>query len=267
MTPTKTMKPFFTYYGGKYRAAPRYPAPEHVGIVEPFAGAAGYSLRYFDRAITLCDLDPKIAGLWRYLTRVSPAEIRSIPLIANDQTVDDLAGVCIEAKHLVGFWLNKGSAAPCKMPSAWMRSGTRPNSYWGEVIRERIASQVESIRHWRITEASYQVIPNRIATWFVDPPYQMAGKHYKCSSVDFEGLADWCRSRLGFVMVCENDGATWLPFKPFMTAKTSAAYGKADSRESLCVFRNTLPETHEAFAHYEGHRQREDAWYAARVVA
>lgn len=42
---TKALKPFWRYYGGKYRAAPRYPVPLHRTIVEPFAGAAGYSLR------------------------------------------------------------------------------------------------------------------------------------------------------------------------------------------------------------------------------
>ena len=39
-TATK-LKPFFTYYGGKYRAAPKYPEPVHGSIVEPFAGSAG----------------------------------------------------------------------------------------------------------------------------------------------------------------------------------------------------------------------------------
>jgi hypothetical protein len=34
------LKPFIRLYGGKYRAAPRYPKPLHD---TPFAGAAGYS--------------------------------------------------------------------------------------------------------------------------------------------------------------------------------------------------------------------------------
>lgn len=33
-----TLKPFWRYYGGKWRAAPSYPAPLHNTIVEPFAG-------------------------------------------------------------------------------------------------------------------------------------------------------------------------------------------------------------------------------------
>ncbi len=35
------LKPFFCYFGGKWRAAPHYPTPKHAEIVEPFAGAAG----------------------------------------------------------------------------------------------------------------------------------------------------------------------------------------------------------------------------------
>lgn len=43
------LKPFFTYFGGKYRIAPRYPKPQYNTIIEPFAGSAGYSLRYPER--------------------------------------------------------------------------------------------------------------------------------------------------------------------------------------------------------------------------
>jgi hypothetical protein len=37
------LKPFFNYYGGKWRVARRYAPPEHDLIIEPFAGAAGYA--------------------------------------------------------------------------------------------------------------------------------------------------------------------------------------------------------------------------------
>ena len=69
------MKPFFTYYGGKYRAAPKYPAPRHETIVEPFAGSAGYSVRHFARDVRLYDVDPIIVGVWSYLTRTPADEI------------------------------------------------------------------------------------------------------------------------------------------------------------------------------------------------
>jgi site-specific DNA-adenine methylase len=228
-----TLLPFFTYYGGKYRSAPRYPLPLHGSIVEPFAGSAGYSLRYHERRITLVDADPVIAGLWAYLIRVAASEVRALPLV---QDGDDVQGLAIpeEARWLIGFWLNKGSSAPCRTPSAWMRSGIRPNSYWGITIRERIASQVDKIRHWSVVCGSYDQMPNQRATWFVDPPYDGAGKHYRKNQIDYVHLGAWCMSRSGQMIVCENEGATWLPFEPFIVAKANESRtGGKTTREAI----------------------------------
>lgn len=221
----KGLRPFFCYYGGKWRAAPKYPPPLFPSIVEPFAGAAGYSTRYAERKVILIEKDPIVAALWRWLIAVPASEVRRIPLLASDQTVDDLHGCAPEARSLVGFWLNKGAASPCLKPSAWMREGLRPDSFWGEVIRERIASQVESIRHWKLIEAGYQDTgaPQVRATWHVDPPYQRQGIFYRCSAraIDFAHLAAWCQGLRGQVMVCEQEGADWLPFRPFGTFKAN----------------------------------------------
>ena len=167
------MRPFFCFYGGKWRAAPHYPVPNHQCLVEPFAGAAGYATRYPDLHVTLVEVDPISASLWRFLIGASSADIRSIPLLRPGETVDDLA-VSADAKALVGFWVNKGSATPNRSQSSWMRGGTRPKSYWGDEIRERIAQQVPKIGHWRIIEGDYTLAPDIEATWFVDPPYSGA---------------------------------------------------------------------------------------------
>lgn len=212
--------PFFCYYGGKFRSGPRYPAPDHDTIVEPFAGAAGYSTRYPEHEIILVEKDGLVAALWRYLIGVSPAEIRSLKDVPLDGSVDDLGPVCQEAKWLVGFWLNKGSAQPKQSPSSFMRSGIRPNSFWGPVIRERIASQVGRIRHWRLIEGDYTQAPDIEATWFVDPPYQRAGKYYRVNAVNYLALSQWVKSRSGLVVVCEQDGADWLQFRPFAATKS-----------------------------------------------
>ena len=158
------LNPFFCYFGGKWRAAKRYPVPTCARIVEPFAGAAGYSLRYADLNVTLYDLDPAIYGTWDYLIKASADDIRQLPL--DVEHVKDLS-ICQEAKWLIGFWLNKGSSQPYLSPSAWMRSGIRPNSYWGEVIRERIANQIDRIRHWKIINQSYELADDVEATWFI----------------------------------------------------------------------------------------------------
>ena len=232
------LKPFFTYYGGKYRAAPHYPKPQYGTIVEPFAGSAGYSLRYHEARVVLVERDPIIAGLWRYIVGASASDFATLPDLRAGETVDDLS-VCQEAAWLIGFWLNKGAASPCKTPSAWMRSEIRPNSYWGQAVRDRLVAQAGSVKHWRVIEGSYgdAVVDSAAGsevTWFVDPPYEGAGRLYRHSAVDYEHLAHWCVDRPGQVIVCENSGATWLPFEPFRTIKsTPGSRGKGHSSEVI----------------------------------
>ena len=221
------MKPFFTYFGGKYRAALKYPAPEQKAIIEPFAGSAGYSLRYPERDVMLIDLDEKVAGTWDYIINADESEVRNLPLYDGTwATVDDLS-VPQEAKWLIGWWLGKGRAHPGKSPSAWVRSGAKPSSTWGEAIRERIASQQRRVRHWKIVHGNYEDAPSMLATWFIDPPYQLAGKEYRHGSrgIDFNSLGDWCQRRPGQVIVCENEGADWLPFR--LLGEIKATPGKS----------------------------------------
>lgn len=231
------LRPFFCYYGGKWRAAPRYPTPLHQTIIEPFAGAAGYSTRHAHRRVILVEKDPVIAALWEYLIRVSVAEILAIPLLGPDETTDDL-GVCEEAKTLVGFWLNKGTTQPRRAPSSWARENRFSDQFWGEAIRGRIAAQVDSIRHWQIVHGSFTDFtpPSHDATWFVDPPYERQGRYYRHGSkeIDFARLGEWCKSLHGQVIVCEQAGASWLPFKPFATLKANESKnGRGTSEEVL----------------------------------
>lgn len=216
---TPEVRVFFSYYGGKWRSAPRYPAPASETIIEPFAGSAGYALRHPHLDVRLFDSDPVVAGVWEYLIGVSSGEIMRLP--ATVEHVDDLT-LPTEAKHLIGFWLNKGMTHPCKQPSAWVRSGIRPNSAWGEAIRFRIASQLQFIRHWSITCGPYWDAPDITATWFIDPPYaSRVGQRYRHSKIDFDALAAWCKTRRGQAIVCEQDGADWLPFKSLGAVKST----------------------------------------------
>lgn len=215
------MRPFWRYYGGKFRAAPRYPKPLHSTIVEPFAGAAGYAMRYPDRNVVLVERFPVIAEIWRYLIAVPSSEIRKIPLV---DAVDDLPSwVPDGGRYLVGFTMNDASVAPRRTLSIG-RKRLRENGCvfegWSEAKREIVAAQVERIRHWKIIEGDFTSAPDIEATWFVDPPYSgSAGRHYVHADVDYPALADWCRRRLGQTIVCENLGADWLPFEPFAKLK------------------------------------------------
>jgi 16S rRNA G966 N2-methylase RsmD len=223
---TAGLRPFFGFYGGKWRDTPRlYPRPEYDTIVEPFAGSAGYSLRAASRKVILCDKDPVITSVWSYLIGAKAREVLSLPDIESWGSVDELK-VCQEAKWLIGFWVNRGVTAPRKRPSKWMRDGIRPGSFWGDRVRKTIASQLDGIRHWKVYNVSYEKCPiDSEATWFVDPPYQSTGEHYRFGStaIDYDELACWCKDRAGQIIVCENVDAEWLEFRPLHNAKTVRA--------------------------------------------
>jgi hypothetical protein len=165
----------------------------------------------------LNDLDPIICAVWDYVITAKESEIMSFPLEFDHIDECDISQ---SAKYLIGFWLNKGVSAPRKSPSAWIRQKIRPNSAWGEVIRHRIASQQKHIRHWKVTNGSFDAIEDQAATWFIDPPYcSAAGRQYRFNKVNYDALGEWCRNRSGQVIVCESDGAQWLEFEPFVMAK------------------------------------------------
>lgn len=229
------LRPFFGFYGGKWRdALKHYPAPQHDTIVEPFAGSAGYSVRHADRKVILGEKDPVIYGVWHYLLHVSATDILGLPDLEPGQTVADLP-ISQEARWLIGFWLNRGASRPRTGPSAWMRNGIRPGSFWGERVRRTIASQVDRVRHWEVHNCSYADLPILgDATWFIDPPYQEQGRHYQhgADAIDYRALGNWCRNRPGQVIVCENHGADWLPFSPLADVKTT----RRDSRSAEVVW-------------------------------
>lgn len=218
------LKPFFTYFGGKYRIAPKYPKPRYADIVEPFAGSAGYSIRYYNRRVHLYDINPRVFGTWNYLIKSPEKDILSLPLKFSDIRH---TGICQEAQWLIGWWLCSGVTEPRHSPSSWMkRSPTRDNctrlyTFWGEHIRQRIANQLQYIRHWKVYHASYEDMPNNKATYFVDPPYKRSGVAYTNNHISYTHLAEWSKSRLGQTIVCEQQGAEWLPFRGFLDARAS----------------------------------------------
>lgn len=222
------LRSFWSYYGAKWQLVPRYPAPEHGLIVEPFAGSACYALAYPERDVVLAESDPVVAGLWRWLIGASPSDVLDLPDPEPGQDIAEL-DVPEPARHLIGFWCARGQIRPRRHAGgSWMteHKARRPGSFWGRPAREMIARQVHAIRHWRVVD-DYRECPDQEATWFVDPPYRGPGRHYRHGSarLDFGSLASWCRSRRGLRIVCEQRGADWLPFEDLQpTHKSEVAW-------------------------------------------
>lgn len=239
------LRPFWRYYGAKWRIAPRYPAPRHRTIIEPFAGAAGYSLRYPDRDVILVERYPVIAEIWRWLIAATPDEVRAIPCV--DALRDLPARLPQGARNLVGMCLGLNATRPqAVLAKALKRPERSPAEGWGEVMRERVAAQVNAIKHWRVIEGDYTSADVE-ATWFVDSPYRgRPGSHYTHHSgrIDYPLLARWCRARRGQTIVCEAAGADWLPFAPFGETRGMGGGGKR-SREAVWL-RDTLTATEAA---------------------
>lgn len=204
----------WSYYGSKSKVVHLYPRPVHDKIIEPFAGSARYALRWWERDVLLVDKYPVIVDLWHWLQQASEADILGLPEIRKGQSVDgfDLPKA---AKYLIGFCINGGSAQPKKTAGEF--------SNWNEVKRD-IASEIHKIRHWKIQLGSYEDIPNQSATWFIDPPYQFGGEWYVKGSqhINFCNLSEWCKTRSGQAIVCENTKADWLPF--FQLRQMTGAY-------------------------------------------
>jgi len=199
------------YYGSKSKVANKYPKPIYDKIIEPFAGTAQYSLLYWEKEIHLIEKYEVIVNLWKWLQNCTPNDILGIRRLKFGESTDDFQWDCQEQKDLVGFIITGAPCVPKKTASKW-KTVIRPNTQNYKL--KNIANNLNKIRHWKIQLGNYDEIKNQKATWFVDPPYIVAGKYYKHSSknIDYKKLSNWCESRIGQVIVCEGEGADWLPF-------------------------------------------------------
>ena len=194
----------FSYYGSKSKIVDYYPPPKHKKIIEPFAGSARYSLKYWQNDVLLVDKYEVIVKLWKYLQTASPKDILNLPDSIKGQDIRTL-GLSAEEKSLMGFCIGRGNLYPLNFAGDFCN--------WND-DKKRIANNLYKIKHWTIKQGCYTELENIEATWFIDPPYMVGGHIYKHSNIDFTYLAEWCKTRNGQAIVCENTKATWLPFKP-----------------------------------------------------
>lgn len=238
---SKLIRRWFPYYGAKVRAADLYPAPFFSRIIEPFCGSASYATRHGkNREVILCDLDERIAGIWRWLITVSVDELMSIPGVDCFSHIDEI-NVRGDSREFLRQWLapncTHGRNCKSKMIDAQIQAG----AFWfTERHKPRFCEALSSIRDWQVICGSFSQIENQEASWFIDAPYQDGGTHYRkgAEALDFGELAQFCRTRRGEVIVCEGDGADWLPFQPLAPMKnnTRLASGFGSRARAEVVF-------------------------------
>lgn len=203
----------WSYYGSKSKVVDYYPKPVYRKIIEPFAGSARYSLKYWENDIVLVDKYEVVIRIWKWLQKCSPTDISGLPKLKPG---DDLRafGLSDDERLFLGFVVNRGVSTPKNILTKWAS-----NLY--EKDLHRISSNLYKIKHWEIRLGNFWDIPNQEATWFIDPPYQFGGEHYahNNSSINFYELSVWCKSRQGQSIVCENSKADWMDFRPMKKMK------------------------------------------------
>ena len=224
----------FYYYGGKRRLASRYPAPLYDTIVEPFAGAAAYSLRHLNPAtqarpverVILIDKDPRVCNIWERLLAMDADDLAKYPIPAAGTRTEDFLLMTAACSNRIAR--TKSMIVTKRMPT---------------VIRRMFQRVARDLPHAKgrveIIHGDYTEAPNIEATWFVDPPYYVNGRARAgtdrpqgmgyapgcdASCLDYGALAAWCRERRGQKIVCEQMGANWLPFKHLRWARDSLGH-------------------------------------------
>lgn len=225
------IKRLFPYYGAKHLYAKNYPAPRHGHIVEPFAGSAGYSHFWGDKNnVTLVEKNPRIAAIWRWLTSVSEDEFMSLPGVDTFNHIDETNLSEGPGREFVRQWCSISAPRGANTVSPLIKDQVAQRLYsFGTEHKSIVWQNVRKVRHWKVIEGDYSNAPDAYATWFIDPPYQVGGDYYlrdcKAKYLDFAALADWSRARMGDVIVCEGDGATWLDFDELRRAKKPRSRG------------------------------------------
>ena len=207
----------FSYYGGKGRIALHYPPPAFPLVIEPFAGGGWYSVRHAERyrddglplfKSILVDPNPIVVETWRWLIQ--------------EATIDDMVSF---PEHVAGTPMMRHTPDGKDYFYRWWgnQGAEKPRNYAGSFATwslSKACSRLPLVKDWEIVRGTYDSLANVEATWFIDPPYQSDGKgsRYTFNEIDYDDLAKFCLSRRGQVIVCDREGADWLPFQPLAHA-------------------------------------------------
>lgn len=226
----------WSYYGSKSKIVKFYPHPKYDLIIEPFAGSAWYSVVHRHKKVLLNEKYEVLYNIWNWLIHEANSDL--ILSYKDFFLGQDISQMSLSKPHkdLIGFCINRGSISPKSIVQKWScQVVSKPD--WASTTAyslERIAKIVPEIKHWEIQFGDYKNLPDIEATWFIDPPYQFGGQHYLVNDIDYLDLSEWCKTRKGQVIVCENTKADWLPFTPL----TKIQGQKRKTVEAICLIDN-----------------------------
>lgn len=206
----------FRYFGSKARLAPTYQSPKYDLIVEPFAGAAGYSMYWLqersDLRCELIDCDPLVVEMWTHLFSMDPTELWHHPDPVQGERTDDITYLIATAGAFE--WQTFAKHRSVKV-TEWMARDFPGRKQICANTLARVRGRVD------VRVGDYTDAPDVAATWFIDPPYQLDGSWYDSgNALDFPAIGEWAQTRRGQTIVCESQGATWMPFKPHRANRT-----------------------------------------------
>lgn len=240
----------FGYFGAKHGMARFYPPPRYDTVIEPFAGAAGYACYWARQGLVkhaiLIDKNPKVIALWRRLQTMTEADLFAIPYpIKGARTIEPLVAAA-SGQQGMAVLSGKSRQITDRMVNSW------PN------LRKRLVACLPLITSWDIVQGDYADAPSGPYTWFVDPPYtkrlgndgisKSAGGAWYAGGAwnpgssfnfgseftgDYSQLAVWAKRRKGQVIVCEQEPADWLPFRPFRRQRNGVGAGTGSTRTEV----------------------------------
>lgn len=211
----------FYYYGSKANLARLYPDPEYDIIVEPFGGAAAYSVynlqKYPGKRAVIVEKSKIVCDAWDFIRDHTEEEILSYPRpVIGERTSD--------------FFHKMSSASNAALNCCSMTVTWRMVEVFDSMLK-RMARTKKLMDRITVINGSYEMLGDYEVTWFVDPPYQVTGsskngngyeRGCRSDDLDYGELAKFCLSRRGQLIVCEKAGASWLDFQPLTVSRNTA---------------------------------------------